>query len=114
MLAEGVKHVKEVHGYTDGQFNDSKFLEETGEIIKKTLRNSVVSGHRSMYKYCHPKKEGRVNPTPLFLIPYLTLTSMCLALAFSALGSLISSKPFSKVAVVLSVSIGNGSDTDRE
>ena len=36
VLAEGVKHVKEVHGYTDEQVNDPKFLEESKKIIKKT------------------------------------------------------------------------------
>jgi hypothetical protein len=36
VLAEGIKHVKEVHGYTDEQVNDPKFLEETKKIIKKT------------------------------------------------------------------------------
>ncbi|MEE8618936.1 MAG: DUF1059 domain-containing protein [Dehalococcoidales bacterium] len=30
------KHVKEVHGYTDEQLNDPKFLEESKKIIKKT------------------------------------------------------------------------------
>ena len=36
VLAEGVKHVKGVHGYTDEQANDPKFLEESKKIIKKT------------------------------------------------------------------------------
>ena len=36
VLAEGVKHVKAVHGYTDEQVNDPKFLEESKKIIKKT------------------------------------------------------------------------------
>ena len=36
VLAEGVKHVKEVHGYTDEQVKDPKFLEESKKIIKKT------------------------------------------------------------------------------
>ena len=36
VLAEGVKHVKEVHGYTDEQVNDPKFLEESKKIIKKS------------------------------------------------------------------------------
>ena len=36
VLAEGVKHVKKVHGYTDKQVNDPKFIEETKKIIKKT------------------------------------------------------------------------------
>ena len=35
-LAEGVKHVKEAHGYTDEQVNDPKFLEESKKIIKKS------------------------------------------------------------------------------
>ena len=36
VLQNGLKHVKEVHGYTDEQLNDPKFLEETKKIIKKT------------------------------------------------------------------------------
>ena len=36
VLAEGVKHVKEVHGYTDEQLKDPKFLEESKKLIKKT------------------------------------------------------------------------------
>jgi len=36
VLAKGVKHVKEVHGYTDEQVKDPKFLEESKKIIKKT------------------------------------------------------------------------------
>ncbi|MFH1646216.1 MAG: DUF1059 domain-containing protein [Chloroflexota bacterium] len=36
VLAEGIKHVKKVHGYTDEQLSDPKFLEETKKIIKKT------------------------------------------------------------------------------
>ena len=36
VLARGTKHVKEVHGYTDEQVNDPKFIEETKKIIKKT------------------------------------------------------------------------------
>jgi len=36
VLAEGVKHVKEAHGFTDEQANDPKFLEESKKIIKKT------------------------------------------------------------------------------
>ena len=35
-LAEGLKHVKEAHGYTDEQLNDPKFLEEAKKIIKQT------------------------------------------------------------------------------
>ncbi|MFC1972660.1 DUF1059 domain-containing protein [Chloroflexota bacterium] len=34
--AEGVKHVKAAHGFTDEQVNDPKFLEETKKLIKKT------------------------------------------------------------------------------
>ena len=34
-LAEGLKHVKETHGYTDEQLNDPKFLEESRKLIKK-------------------------------------------------------------------------------
>jgi predicted small metal-binding protein len=36
VLAKGKKHVKEVHGYTDEQVNDPKFIEESKKIIKKT------------------------------------------------------------------------------
>ena len=36
VLAEGVKHVKGAHGFTDEQLNDPKFLEETKKLIKKT------------------------------------------------------------------------------
>ncbi len=32
----GVKHVKEVHGYTDEQLNDPKFKEEMKAFIKQT------------------------------------------------------------------------------
>jgi predicted small metal-binding protein len=32
----GVKHVKEVHGYTDEQLNAPKFKEEMKEFIKQT------------------------------------------------------------------------------
>jgi predicted small metal-binding protein len=35
VLAEGIKHVKEIHGYTDEQVNDPKFIEESKKIIKK-------------------------------------------------------------------------------
>ena len=36
VLAEGVKHVKAVHGYSDEQVNDPKFIKESKKIIKKT------------------------------------------------------------------------------
>jgi len=36
VLKKGIKHVKEVHVYTDKQVNDPKFLEESKKIIKKT------------------------------------------------------------------------------
>jgi len=36
VLAAGLKHVKEAHGFTDEQLNDPKFLEESKKIIKKT------------------------------------------------------------------------------
>jgi predicted small metal-binding protein len=36
VLAEGIKHVKEGHGYTDEEANDPKFLEEAKNMIKKT------------------------------------------------------------------------------
>ena len=34
VLQEGAKHVKAVHGYTDEQANDPKFLEESRKLIK--------------------------------------------------------------------------------
>jgi len=36
VLQNASKHVKEVHGFTDEQLNDPKFLEESKKIIKKT------------------------------------------------------------------------------
>ena len=36
MLKDAFKHVKEVHGYTDEQLKDPKFLEEAKKLIKKT------------------------------------------------------------------------------
>jgi predicted small metal-binding protein len=36
MWEDGVKHVKEVHGYTDEQLNDPKFQEEMKAFIKQT------------------------------------------------------------------------------
>jgi predicted small metal-binding protein len=36
VLQDGAKHAKEVHGYTDKQINDPKFLEESKKLIKKT------------------------------------------------------------------------------
>lgn len=36
VLQEGMKHVKEAHGYTDAQLSDPKFLEETKKLIKQT------------------------------------------------------------------------------
>jgi len=36
VLKIGAKHAKEVHGYTDEQLNDPKFIEENKKIIKKT------------------------------------------------------------------------------
>ena len=33
--AESAKHVKEVHGFTDEQINDPKFIEENKKLIKK-------------------------------------------------------------------------------
>ena len=36
VLRDGAKHVKEVHGYTDEQIKDPKFLEESRKLIKKT------------------------------------------------------------------------------
>jgi len=35
VLKDAARHVKEVHGYTDEQINDPKFLEESRELIKK-------------------------------------------------------------------------------
>ncbi len=36
LMAVGIKHVKEAHGYTDEQLNDPKFLEEVKKFIKQT------------------------------------------------------------------------------
>ena len=36
VLQAATKHVKEVHGYTDEQLNDPKFIEESKKLIKKT------------------------------------------------------------------------------
>jgi predicted small metal-binding protein len=36
VIADGGKHAKEVHGYTDEQLNDPKFVEEAKKVIKKT------------------------------------------------------------------------------
>jgi predicted small metal-binding protein len=36
LLQDAGKHVKEVHGYTDEQLNDPKFLEEVKKLTKKT------------------------------------------------------------------------------
>ena len=36
VLQKSINHVKEVHGYTDEQVNDPKFLEEGKKLIKKT------------------------------------------------------------------------------
>jgi predicted small metal-binding protein len=33
---ESAKHVKAVHGFTDEQINDPKFVEENKKLIKKT------------------------------------------------------------------------------
>ncbi|MFC2065703.1 DUF1059 domain-containing protein [Chloroflexota bacterium] len=35
VLREGIKHVKEAHGFRDEQVNDPKFLEETKKLIKQ-------------------------------------------------------------------------------
>ena len=34
-LQNGLKHVKEAHGFTDEQLRDPKFLEESRKLIKK-------------------------------------------------------------------------------
>ena len=36
VLKDASKHVKEVHGYTDAQLSDPKFIEESKKLIKKT------------------------------------------------------------------------------
>jgi predicted small metal-binding protein len=36
VLQNGLKHVKEAHGYTDEQLNDPKFIEASKKLIKKT------------------------------------------------------------------------------
>lgn len=39
VLQNALKHVKEVHGYTDEQLNDPKFIEESKKIIKCACGN---------------------------------------------------------------------------
>jgi hypothetical protein len=34
MLQDASEHLKEVHGYTDEQLNDPKFLEEANQLVK--------------------------------------------------------------------------------
>ena len=34
VLQNGIKHVKEVHGFTDEQANNPKFLEDSKRLIK--------------------------------------------------------------------------------
>jgi len=36
VLREGLKHVKETHGYTEEQLSDPKFLEESKKLVKRT------------------------------------------------------------------------------
>jgi predicted small metal-binding protein len=36
VIAEGTKHAKEVHGYTDEQLKDPKLIEAVKKAIKKT------------------------------------------------------------------------------
>ncbi len=36
VLREGLKHVKEAHGFTDEQLSDPKFIEDSKKLIKKT------------------------------------------------------------------------------
>ena len=36
VIAEGAKHAKEVHGYTDEQLKDPKLIEAVKKAIKKT------------------------------------------------------------------------------
>ena len=36
VLQDGVKHVKEVHGFTDEQVNAPEFIEESKAAIKQT------------------------------------------------------------------------------
>ena len=36
VIAEGAKHAKEVHGYTDEQLKDPKLIEAVKKVIKKT------------------------------------------------------------------------------
>ena len=35
MLKDAFKHVKEIHGYTDAQLKDPKFLEKAKKLIKR-------------------------------------------------------------------------------
>ena len=36
LLEDATTHVKEVHGYTDEQLNDPKFMDEVKALIKQT------------------------------------------------------------------------------
>ena len=36
VLQKSIEHVKEVHGYTEEQVNDPKFLEEGRKLIKQS------------------------------------------------------------------------------
>jgi predicted small metal-binding protein len=36
VVQDGVKHAKEVHGYTDEQLNDPQMMEQTKAAIKQT------------------------------------------------------------------------------
>ena len=36
LLENATKHVKEVHGYTDEQISDPKFMEEVKKLVKQT------------------------------------------------------------------------------
>ena len=36
VLQEGIKHVKEEHGFTEEQLSDPKFIEDSKKLIKKT------------------------------------------------------------------------------
>ena len=36
LLEDATTHVKEVHGYTDEQLNDPKFMDEVKALVKQT------------------------------------------------------------------------------
>ena len=82
VLAEGVKHVKEVHGYTDERLNDPKFLEEAKKIIKITTGISEEQIYKQAKKRVEAKKGFYIHLTVYILVNIL----LVLIWAFAAGG----------------------------